>query len=96
MRSIRWAELGTVALSEIPRASVFVSATQSVQPSDLVSILVAGSDPTDYLTRAQTYAAAGIDGIVFVDGSTEIDKFLDFAGEHLIPAIHAVKVQASV
>lgn len=96
LRSIRWAGLGTAALSEIPRASVFESATQSVQPSDLDSILVAGPDPADYLARAQTYAATGIDGIVFVDGSTEVDKFLDFAGEHLIPAIHAVKVHTPV
>jgi G6PDH family F420-dependent oxidoreductase len=96
LRSVRWAGLGTVALSEIPRASVFESATQSIQPSDLDSILVAGPDPTDYLRNAETYASAGIDGIVFINGSAQVDKFLEFAAEHLIPAIHSLKVQAPI
>jgi G6PDH family F420-dependent oxidoreductase len=93
-RSARWSALGVVADSEIPRASVFESTTQFIQPGDLESIIVAGPDPADYLAQANEYAAAGIDGISFINGSPEMDKFFGFAAEHLIPALHSLKVAA--
>lgn len=93
-RSARWAALGVVADAEIPRASVFESATQFIQPSDMESIAVAGPDPADYLAQAKKYAAAGIDGISLLNGSPEMDEFFGFAAEHLIPAIHALQVEA--
>jgi G6PDH family F420-dependent oxidoreductase len=88
-RSARWAALGVAADSEIPRASVFESATQFIQPSDLESIIVAGPDPADYLRQAKLYAEAGMDGISFINGSAKMDEFFGFAAEHLIPAIHS-------
>jgi len=53
---------------------------------------VAGPDPADYLARAQKFADAGIDGIAFLNGSPELEKFIGFAAQHLIPAIHALNV----
>jgi G6PDH family F420-dependent oxidoreductase len=93
-RSARWGALGVVADSEIPRASVFESATQFIQPGELESLIVAGPDPADYLAQAKKYATAGIDGISFINGSPEMDKFFGFAAEHLIPAIHSLKAVA--
>jgi G6PDH family F420-dependent oxidoreductase len=90
-RAARWAALGVVTDSEIPRASAFEAATKFVQPHDLESIIVAGPDPADYLTQAQKYAETGVDGISFINCSSEMDEFFGFAAEHLIPAIHSLK-----
>lgn len=86
--SSRWALLGVVADSEIPRASVFESATEFIQSDDLESIVVAGPDPAAYLAQTKKYADAGFDGVSLCNGSSEMDRFIEFAGEHLIPEIH--------
>ncbi|MFG1932893.1 TIGR03557 family F420-dependent LLM class oxidoreductase [Mycobacterium sp. NPDC048908] len=90
-RSARWAALGVQALPEIPRASAFESATQFIQTSDLANAVVAGPEAADYVAQAEKFAAAGIDGLAFVNCSPDIDKFIDFAAEHLIETIHGMK-----
>jgi G6PDH family F420-dependent oxidoreductase len=94
MRAARWVVLGVQADSEIPRASVFESASKVVQTTDLEQAVVAGPDAGEYLALAEKYARAGVDGITFVNVSPDVDGFFEFAADQLIPAIRALVVPA--
>jgi G6PDH family F420-dependent oxidoreductase len=85
-RSFRWAALGTAA-AEIPRPGLFETATQLIGPDALNSVVIAGPDPADYLAQAKRMASDGMDGISFITTSPDIDRFIDFAAEHLIEPI---------
>jgi G6PDH family F420-dependent oxidoreductase len=88
--SIRWTRLGFPASAEVPRAAVFRDVTQSVREAYLESLIAAGADPDQYLARAQTYAAAGVNAISFTNGSPDAAGFIRFAGEQLVDEIHAL------
>jgi G6PDH family F420-dependent oxidoreductase len=86
----RWAQLGVATDAEIPRASVFESASQFVTSAVLAPIVAAGPDPADYLAHAQRYAEAGVDGLSLINGGPDMDQFFGFATQHLVPQIHAL------
>ncbi len=84
----RWATLGVAGDAELPRASIFSSASKTVTPADLASITTAGRDQDDYLATAQTYADAGVTGISLVNAGPDPSRFIDFAAKHLIDGMH--------
>lgn len=75
--------------TELPLPRHFEQAAELVREQDARGSVVVGRDPRSYLDRVRSYVEAGTDHVFMHQIGREQERFLDFAGTDLLPAIRA-------
>jgi G6PDH family F420-dependent oxidoreductase len=89
-REFRWFGGGWKVNSELPGPAGFAGATQFVRPEDVAASIPCGPDAGPIVKAVQEFEQAGFTDVAVVQiGDEGQDRFLDFAGQELIPALRA-------
>lgn len=86
----RWSVGGWPVLSELPNPSNFAAATTTVRLADMRAGFVCGADPKRYVEAVREYTDAGFDRVVLMNAGPDMDAFLDFCADELVPLLHGL------
>jgi G6PDH family F420-dependent oxidoreductase len=87
----RWFGSGWKVNAELPGTSAFDAMSKPVRADDIAEQIACGSDVDEFVAKARAYTDAGFTHVALVQiGGDAQTPFLDWAENHLLPALRAL------
>ncbi|RFU40030.1 TIGR03557 family F420-dependent LLM class oxidoreductase [Actinomadura logoneensis] len=89
-KAARWSTGGWPVMAELPNPPSFDAASQTVTEDDMREAMTCGSDPSSYVSSAQTFVDAGADHLVMTNWGPDPEGFLEFYSSELDGKLRAL------